>query len=156
MISYLEGPTNPSIWHPALINQHKHSPTQTVTEILHYYCFPNFNTLEGIDLKMEGRKDWRSPFFFLRCRYIWSTADFPIFPCQGHWPLLKITKVSYELQSSPLFYLQTTQYSVLQSLQMNIVNHAHTSHRTITPKKPLGTWKKPDHLDVRWTDLLTS
>lgn len=155
MISYLEGPTNPSMWHPALINPHKHSPTQTVTEIFQGYCFSNFNTLEGIDLKMEGREDWRL-LFSLRCREIWSTADFPIFPCQVHWPLLKITKVSYGLQSSPLFYLQTTQYSVLQSLQMNVVNHAHTSRWTITPKKPLGRWKKLDHLDVRWTDLLTS
>lgn len=155
MISYLEGSTNPSMRHPALINQHKHSPIQTVTEILRYYCLPNLNTLEGIDQKMEGRGNGRFPFS-LRCGWIWSSADFPILPCQGRWPLLKITRVSYGLHSSPLFYLQTTQYSVLQSLQMNIVNHAHTLRWTITPKKPLGRWKRLKHLDVRWTDLLTS
>lgn len=132
--------TNHSLSHPALINQHKHYPTQTVNRIFYCYCFPGFRASLGGNQTENGGKGRLTActFFSLWRRLIWSIAEFPISPSQGHWPLLKITRVSYGLLSSPLFYLQKTHYSVSQSLQMNIINHASTSHWTITPKWP--TW----------------
>lgn len=70
--------TNPSLSNHVLINQHKHSQTQTVTIILYSYCSNIFRASEGIKLKMEGKEDWQlAPFLFFVVQIVLKYSRIP-------------------------------------------------------------------------------
>lgn len=103
--------TNHSLSHTQVSDQQKHSPAEKKNEhsprlLLSPQWRESFwKWREGKGREGRGRLTacTFTPSFLLMAHMM----QFPISPSQGHWPLLKITRVNYGLLSSPLFYLTT-------------------------------------------------
>lgn len=102
--------TNHSLSHTKVSDQQKHSPAEKkkMNTVLGCYCLPNGgNHPENGGKGREGRGRLTACTFTPSFLLMAHMMQFPISPSQGHWPLLKITRVNYGLLSSPLFYLTT-------------------------------------------------